>query len=186
MFPYGGAEAKQKLKTLMLSCGTADCKGIKWGGASGTLFKGSNLVGNSLFEGIQEMKVNGYYYVFNISWPVGKPRLQYCSRSKSLYGPWEHKVVLETNFDNVSGVAQGGIVDTPDGKWYGLLSQDHGAVGRVPVLVPVTWQNGWPIMGNGGRSVSKTMAKPNNSSAEKTIVKSDEFDGKSTGKNMER
>lgn len=166
----------------MLSCGTADCKGIKWGGASGTLFKGSNLVGNSLFEGIQEMKVNGYYYVFNISWPVGKPRLQYCSRSKSLYGPWEHKVVLETNFDNVSGVAQGGIVDTPDGKWYGLLFQDHGAVGRVPV----TWQNGWPIMGNGGRSVSKTMAKPNNSSAEKTIVKSDEFDGKSTGKNMER
>lgn len=161
---------------------TADCTGIKWGGASGTLFKGSNLVGNSLFEGTQAIKVNGYYYVFNISWPAGKPRLQYCSRSKSLYGPWEHKVVLETVFDNVAGVAQGGIVDTPDGKWYGLLFQDHGAVGRVPVLVPVSWQNGWPIMGNDGRSVSKTMAKPNNNSTEKTIVKSDEFDGKSAGK----
>lgn len=28
MFPYGGAEAKQKLKTLMLSCGTADWCGF--------------------------------------------------------------------------------------------------------------------------------------------------------------
>ena len=161
---------------------TADCKGIKWGGASGTLFKGSDLVGNSLFEGTQAIKVNGYYYVFNIAWPSGKPRTQYCSRSKSLFGPWEHKIVLQMNFDNVAGVAQGGIVDTPDGKWYGMLFQDHGAVGRVPVLVPVTWQNGWPIMGNNGTSVSKVMTKPNGNSAEKTIVKSDEFDGTSSGK----
>ena len=32
-----------------------------------------------------------------------------------------------------SGVAQGGLIDTPDGKWYALLFQDNAAVGRVPV-----------------------------------------------------
>ena len=51
-----------------------------------------------------------------------------------------------------SGVAQGGIVDTPDGKWYGMLFQDHGSVGRIPVLVPVTWENGWPMMGVNGKA----------------------------------
>ena len=33
------------------------------------------------------------------------------------------------------GVAQGGIVDTPDGDWYAVLFQDSGAVGRIPVLI---------------------------------------------------
>jgi len=32
------------------------------------------------------------------------------------------------------GVVQGGIVDTPEGKWYAVLFQDHGAAGRIPVL----------------------------------------------------
>ena len=172
---YGGTD----IKYIELN---ATCTGIKSGGASGTLFSGKSLVGDSLFEGTQVIKQNGYYYVFNIAWPSGKPRTQYCSRSKSLNGPWEHKIVLQTNFDNVAGVAQGGIVDTVDGKWYGLLFQDHGPVGRVPVLVPVTWQNDWPIMGNNGTSVSKTMTKPNSESEVKTIVKSDEFNGTSNSK----
>ena len=30
------------------------------------------------------------------------------------------------------GVAQGGIVDTPEGDWYAVLFQDSGAVGRIP------------------------------------------------------
>ena len=48
------------------------------------------------------------------------------------------------------GVAQGGIVDTPDGKWYAILFQDHGASGRMPVLLPVSWENGFPVFGNNG------------------------------------
>lgn len=156
----------------------SDATGIKMGGASGLLFSGKNLVGNSLFEGTQAIKVNGYYYVFNIAWPSGKPRSQYVSRSKSLNGPWESRIVLQDNFDNVGGVAQGGIVDTEDGQWYGLLFQDHGPVGRCPILVPVNWVNGWPMMGTNGR-VQKTMNKPASISSEKVIVKSDEFNGDS-------
>jgi hypothetical protein len=49
------------------------------------------------------------------------------------------------------GVAQGGIVDTPDGKWYAILFQDSGAVGRIPVLVPVTWENDYPVFGIDGK-----------------------------------
>ncbi len=45
------------------------------------------------------------------------------------------------------GVAQGAMVDTPSGDWYAVLFQDHGAVGRIPQLVPVTWMDAWPMMG---------------------------------------
>ena len=35
------------------------------------------------------------------------------------------------------GVAQGGMVDTPDGDWYAFMMQDRGGVGRVPILMPM-------------------------------------------------
>mgnify|MGYP002513965920 CR=1 FL=1 len=49
------------------------------------------------------------------------------------------------------GVAQGGIVDTPDGDWYAVLFQDRGAVGRTPVLIPVHWENDFPVFGDNGK-----------------------------------
>lgn len=104
-------------------------------------------------EGSHIQKINGYYYVFIIAWPNGSGRIELCYRSKDLNGNFEGKTVLNSGLGTYgSGVAQGGIVDTPDGKWYGLLFQDHGSVGRIPVLVPVTWQDGWPIMGIDGKA----------------------------------
>jgi hypothetical protein len=38
----------------------------------------------------------------------------------------------------------------PDGKWYAYLFKDNGAVGRIPYLVPVTWKDGWPVLGEDG------------------------------------
>ncbi len=107
-------------------------------------------------EGSHIQKINGYYYVFLIAWPNGSGRIELCYRSKSLFGTYEGKTVLNSGLGSYgSGVAQGGIVDTPDGDWYGLLFQDHGAVGRIPVLVPVTWQNDWPMMGVNGKAPLK-------------------------------
>ncbi|HKM00162.1 MAG TPA: acetyl xylan esterase, partial [Mobilitalea sp.] len=49
------------------------------------------------------------------------------------------------------GVAQGGIIDTPDGEWYAILFQDHGAVGRIPILIPMHWENDFPVLGINGK-----------------------------------
>ena len=49
------------------------------------------------------------------------------------------------------GVAQGGIVDTPRGKWYAMMFQDSGAVGRMPILCPVTFKDDFPVFGIDGR-----------------------------------
>ncbi|MBQ8922102.1 MAG: family 43 glycosylhydrolase [Oscillospiraceae bacterium] len=128
-----------------------DMTGFKSGGLDKKLFSTglSGLAG----EGSHVHKIGDYYYVFVIAWPNGGKREELCYRSKSLTGTFEGKVVLDSGLGTYgSGVAQGGIVNTPDGKWYALLFQDHGAVGRVPVLVPFTWQNDWPVMGENGKA----------------------------------
>ena len=74
------------------------------------------------------------------------------------------------------GVAQGGIVDTPEGKWYGVLFQDTGAVGRIPVLVPVNWEEDRPVFGEAGkvpRKVTLSSGRPDYSY--KPLVQSDDF-----------
>ena len=50
------------------------------------------------------------------------------------------------------GIAQGEYVSTPDGKWYLYAFRDSGAVGRIPWLVPVQWQNDWPVIGVNGKA----------------------------------
>ena len=142
---YGGG-GEIKIKEF-----NAEMTGFKMGGLDKTLFK-TNLTGLA-GEGSHIQKIGDYYYVFVIAWPNGHPRIELCYRSKEIGGYYEGKTVLESGVGSYgSGVAQGGIVDTPDGEWYGLLFQDHGAVGRIPVLVPVTWQDGWPMMGVNGKA----------------------------------
>lgn len=123
----------------------SDMTGFKQGGIDQGIFKTglSGLAG----EGSHIHKINGYYYVFVIAWPSGGRRTEYCYRSKNITGPYESKTILNSGLGTYgSGVAQGGVIDTPDGKWYGLMFQDHGAVGRIPVLCPVSWENDWPMM----------------------------------------
>lgn len=102
-------------------------------------------------EGAHFYHIGDYYYILVIDWPVDGIRTETCWRSKNLLGPYESRTVLQGAFDGRSdGVAQGSIVDTPDGHWYAIMFQDHGAVGRIPTLQRVTWEDGWPVMGNGG------------------------------------
>lgn len=154
---------------------SSDAMSVKSGTSSRTLLtKPASIAGSSFYvecEGSQVMKRNGYYYVFLISWPAGKCRSVLCYRSKSLTGNFEGKVVLQDN-----GVAQGGMIDTPDGNWYGLFFRDNGSVGRIPYLVPATWQNDWPVLGNSGK-VPSTLQMPAAQEEGYGLVTSDEFEG---------
>ena len=128
---------------------------------------GGNIMLNA--EGSQLFKINGKYYLFNIVWPRGGMRTVLIHRAENINGPWEGKVALQD-----LGVAQGGLIDTPDGAWYAYLFRDNGAVGRVPYLVPVKWENGWPVLGIDGK-VPATLNLPANKSLIPGIVNSDEF-----------
>lgn len=105
------------------------------------------------YEGTHFYKINGKYYLFFIhSLRDRWMRTEACFVADSIDGAFTGGDVLVDDRGYCGqGVAQGGIVDTPDGKWYAVLFQDHGAVGRIPVLVPVTWEAGYPVFGRDRR-----------------------------------
>ena len=106
-------------------------------------------------EGSKIIKKGDWYYVFNAL--PAKLALT-CSRSRSLFGPYETVMSL----DDTKGGHQGALVDLADGSWYGFIMKDCGAVGRMTFLSPIFWQDDWPIWGTSevpGR-VPATARKP--------------------------
>ncbi len=170
-----------RIQELCLNEETSTVDGV---GGMKTLFTSS---GWSLWEGAHAYKIGDYYYVCIIASPNHKwMRTQLCYRSKSLtYGDWEEKVIYEGGSgNNGAGLAQGGLVQTQNGDWYGFLFQDRGSVGRVPSIVAVNWQEGWPMMGtyamNGkflaNQSDMPTRINLTDSGEENYFVADDSFD----------
>ncbi|MNC14418.1 Beta-xylosidase [compost metagenome] len=124
-----------------------DLSGPKPGGLNRVIVKDRKEEVYLGYEGAHLYKINGKYVVFFIHMPkAAGRRTQACFIADSLEGEFTGGEVFsdDMGFFN-SGVAQGGIVDTPDGDWYAMLFQDYGALGRIPVLVPFRWENGWPV-----------------------------------------
>ena len=159
-------------KKLTLVELNSDLTGIKAGGINQVIIEDASAPsGNDsgLGEGSQLFKINGKYYLFNITWPKGGMRTVVIHRADKITGPWEGRVALQD-----LGVAQGGLIDTPNGKWFAYLFRDFGAVGRIPYLVPVKWVDGWPVLGVGGK-VPETLDLPASKGLIPGIVASDEF-----------
>ena len=61
-----------------------------------------------------------------------------------------------------TNIHQGGIVQTQKGDWWALLMMDFHSIGRTVTLAPITWKDGWPMLGlegNLGRA-PRTWIKP--------------------------
>lgn len=132
-------------------------------------------------EGSHMYKINGYYYIYATY--GGGDGYQTCLRSKNIYGPYEEKIVLRDDMNQAGrGVHQGALIQTQTGEWWSIIFQDRGGVGRVPTLQPVTWVDGWPIVGKNGRAVV-TYRKPgvDKSWPVKILPTSDEFNTGSLG-----
>ncbi|WP_232230115.1 glycoside hydrolase 43 family protein [Bacillus sp. J37] len=156
---------------------TADATAIKEGGLNKVIIPQASLVASPKeevglpAEGAHIQKINGMYYVFTITWPKNRNRTQLVHRSEKIDGEYEGRVAF-----NHKGIAQGGIIDTINGEWYGLLFQDSGALGRIPYLIPITWENQWPIFGEQDSSLKKMMSRDGRVSGKQYVVDSDEFD----------
>lgn len=110
------------------------------------LDEGVEIYRGPVAEGTKIHKIDGTYY-FSIPEGGVTEGNQVVLRSKSLYGPFEKKIVQEKGSTNINGPHQGALVDTPQGEWWFYHFQDMGALGRVVHLQPVRWSEGWPVVG---------------------------------------
>ena len=158
-------------------------------------------------EGHHLYKINGKY--FDVSAIPGGHTDQVVARADSMDGPWQvermvhgeclgvptqnavrggrgtNQTFLVTHSDPNAGggltLHQGGIVDTPSGEWWSIIMQDHGSIGRMVALVPISWADNFPLIGLPGnlRKAPNTWIKPNTGyeqSPKPLFVRSDNFD----------
>jgi beta-xylosidase len=146
----------------------------------------SDPQGQPTLEGPKMYRWDGWYFILA---PAGGVDLgwQLALRSKSIWGPYEVRRVLEQGTTAINGPHQGGMVDTPDGKeWWFVHFQALWPYGRVVHLNPVTWKDGWPLMGvgapDGRREPVASFRKPSLPAQPIAIpATSDDFDRTSLG-----
>jgi beta-xylosidase len=161
---------------IMLTEMQPDLSGITLGGVNKVIVENVNALfgadqGGLKGEGSQLFKIKGRYYLFNIASPGSRwARTVIIHRADAITGPYEGRIALDDR-----GIAQGGLIDTPRGQWYAYLFKDNGAVGRIPYLVPVTWKDGWPVLGEDGK-VPMTLDILVDGQGVSGIVASDEFE----------
>lgn len=151
------------------------------------------LVGR-MGEGHHLYKINGKYV--DVSAIPGGPVDQMVAIADSIDGPWKVERMVQGESLGVTAAAplrapandrglwlhQGGIVDTPSGEWWSVIMSDHGSAGRMVSLVPVTWDNGFPLIGLPGnlRKAPNTWIKPNTGHTQEPMpafIHDDHFDG---------
>lgn len=153
----------------------ADLSGIKEGGVDRIVVEPDEDE-TGLLEGSRVVKHDGRYYIMAISWPHGKPRRQLCYRADNITGPYEKAVVLQSAFAGFPYAAQGCIVDDGAGRWWGVIFQDRGGVGRVLTLMPCTWRDGWPMLGDENKEIPLQVDVAVSASMPDGLVVSDGFD----------
>lgn len=126
-------------------------------------------------------KIHGlYFHYYSEVKPEG--RVVMMERAKSLAGPWEIRQLNHVNAKVDKEPNQGGLIELPSGKWWFVTHQGRGDwEGRAGVLLPVTWIDGWPILGKPGADGIGNMVwrgeKPFPSAGRSALVASDTFDG---------
>lgn len=144
----------------------------------------NKIPGWHTLEGPKLYRRGDYYYIFA---PAGGVREGYQAvfRSRSIYGPYEQRIVLEQGSTPINGPHQGAWVDTPTGDHWFLHFQDAGAYGRIVHLQPLRWDaDDWPRIGKqtprGGEPVL-THAKPTSTVSASSLPASDDFRGPNLG-----
>lgn len=125
----------------------SDCLRKKPGGLDRQLldYGSSKQLG---YEGLHMYKIGGRYHLFTIHSNRERWfREESVFGADSLTGEFTGGVLVHDDASRKGcGVAQGGCVDTPDGRWFCFLFQDRGAVGRIPMLLPMHWELGHPVV----------------------------------------
>ncbi len=157
----------------------ADLSGVKPGGLHKLVVKDSDATSLG-YEGTHFYKINGKYYLFFIhSLEERWFRTEACYVADSVDGEYVGRDILQDDRGYCDqGVAQGAIVDTPEGDWYAILFQDSGAVGRMPILMPMHWEDDFPVIGVDGRIPEEFDVPEEKPGYEyKSLIRSDDFKG---------
>ncbi|MBC7762780.1 MAG: family 43 glycosylhydrolase, partial [Candidatus Saccharibacteria bacterium] len=110
--------------------------------------------------------VSDWYYPFSADGGPWKSHTQTCSRGRLSWGMFEpapHNPMITHRHrvgHPIQTLGHADLVDTPDGAWSVLSNGTrnlangefvgHHNLGCDTFLIPIDWQDGWPVLGKGG------------------------------------
>jgi beta-xylosidase len=167
---------------------------LSWDGTE-LLDEGKTIFSGTAVEAAKIRRFNNQWYIMLIEWQgegAQRDRKQLCLRSttQSIYGPYESRIVMEREADTDRSACQGSLIEAPDGRWWFLhqLVQNGEPVfhGRPQCLQPVTWNDGWPLIGvdSDGDGIGEPVwehEKPVAGESDFALQTSDEFESRTLG-----
>lgn len=104
------------------------------------------------------IKVGDWYYLIFSEHKNGIGRYVMAKRARHIVGPYSEEMQLALPNVDAHEPNQGGIIEGDKGKWYFLTHHGTGDwSGRVVSLLPVTWKDGWPMIGQNSRENAGAM-----------------------------
>jgi alpha-N-arabinofuranosidase len=129
----------------------------------------------SWIEGPHLLKRGGYYYLIAAEGGTGDQHSEVVFRSNSVRGPFKpyegnpilsQRTLDATRANPVTSAGHAKFVQTPDGEWWAtfLATRPYGPdlynIGRETFLLPVSWQDGWPMVLEPGKRIPFTAPRP--------------------------
>jgi xylan 1,4-beta-xylosidase len=124
-------------------------------------------------EGPHIYKINGYYYLMIAEGGTDYHHSVTIARSRNITGPYEgyegNPILTHRHLGRKSPIVNIGhadLVETQNGEWWmvALGSRPYGGyfrnLGRETFLIPVVWEEGWPIVSPSTGKVEFTYKRP--------------------------
>lgn len=124
-------------------------------------------------EGPHLYKKDGWYYLMIAEGGTEHMHAVTIARSQELMGVYEgyqgNPILTHRHFGKmypICNVGHADLVELPDGSWYmvmlasRLMNGYHKILGRETFLVPVEWEDGWPIVSPGTGKVELCYPQP--------------------------
>ncbi|MDK8192700.1 glycoside hydrolase family 43 protein [Paenibacillus sp. UMB7766-LJ446] len=124
-------------------------------------------------EGPHMYKLNGYYYLIIAEGGTGHTHSVTIARSTGITGPYENckrnPILTHRHLGlnhPVTNIGHADIVQTQNGEWwmFCLGSRPYGGyyrnLGRETFLVPLVWEEGWPVVNPGKGIVELELPRP--------------------------
>lgn len=124
-------------------------------------------------EGPHLYKKDGYYYLMIAEGGTGLNHAITIARSENLFGPYKgnprNPIMTHRHLGKhypIINTGHGDLVETQNGEWWMVLlasrpCEGYCNLGRETFLVPVTWEDGWPVVNEGRGLIEEVMQAPN-------------------------
>lgn len=146
---------------------------MKLVGEKSVLWKGA-LIDSVWPESPHIYQKDGYYYLIIAEGGTGHHHSVTIARSKTITGNYQgnpgNPILTHRHLGRnypIANVGHGDLVSTQNDEWWFvvLASRPYGGyyrnLGRETFLVPVVWEDGWPVMSDGTGKVEFSYPKPN-------------------------